>query len=148
MLEKTPQYTSVEPGTSLLQAEKIGSLSLMASGVSHDFNNHLAAILGNTAILAKSLPPDSALQKNLKQIDLAARKALGLTNQLQTCAGKGEFKLESIQINLFINDLAPKIGESVHAGINLQYILQKDIPEINADPLCLAQVIKIGRAHV
>jgi len=35
----------------LLQAEKLRALAEMASGVAHDFNNALAAILGNTQLL-------------------------------------------------------------------------------------------------
>jgi two-component system cell cycle sensor histidine kinase/response regulator CckA len=124
-----------------MQKKNQESLTLMATGIAHDFNNLIAAILGNAAIIAKGLPSDSPLAKNAKQIDTTARKALELTNQLQSFAGKGEFKLETLRINSAINEIAPRMKESVHGGISLKYALQDNLPAINADPSCLSQII-------
>jgi len=124
-----------------LQAEKREYLSLLARGIAHDFNNFLAAILGNISIIMRNTPSDSPLLKNASQIETTARRALNFTNQLQACAGKGEFHITNIHINGIIEEIAPKLKESVHAGIKIQHVLQKDLPMIKGDQTCIRQII-------
>lgn len=64
-----------------IKVEKLRSLELMAGGVAHDFNNLLTALLGNLSLIAQEeLEPDD--QKLLHEVELAAERAAGLTQQL------------------------------------------------------------------
>ena len=56
----------------LLQAEKLRAVGEMASGVAHDFNNALAAILGNAQLLLNR-PIDEELRETLKIIEKVAK---------------------------------------------------------------------------
>jgi two-component system, cell cycle sensor histidine kinase and response regulator CckA len=130
-----------ESGNHPLQTEKIQSLSIMATGIAHDFNNLIAAVLGNISIVLRNIPADSPLIKNARQIETTARKALDLTNQLQTYAGKGDFKTEKLQINSMIGELLPLLKGSIHSGINIQCLIQENIPMIIGDPVYIRQII-------
>ena len=61
---------------------KLESLVTMATGVAHDFNNYLTAILGNNEIILDNLPRDSRLRLNAEQIEATSRMALALTNEI------------------------------------------------------------------
>ena len=50
----------------LIQSEKLRALGNLASGMSHDFNNVLAAILGRTQLLLRQVS-EVAIQENAKQ---------------------------------------------------------------------------------
>jgi len=73
----------------LLRAQKLESLGVLAGGIAHDFNNILTVILGN-ASLARQLPaPDAECVPLLADIEQAAVRARGLTQQLLTFAKGG-----------------------------------------------------------
>ena len=77
----------------LLQAEKLRSLGELASGVAHDFNNVLVAILGRTQLLLKMLerPGNKTerralwieLEKGLRIIEKAALDAAETVRRIQ-----------------------------------------------------------------
>ena len=57
--------------TQLVQSAKLNALGEMAGGVAHDFNNILAAILGRTQLLLRTLE-DSSIRRQLQVIEQAA----------------------------------------------------------------------------
>jgi two-component system, cell cycle sensor histidine kinase and response regulator CckA len=63
----------------LLQTQKLDALGTLASGVAHDFNNSLAAVMG-FAELAKMNWPDSP--ERIEHILSATRQAAGMTKSL------------------------------------------------------------------
>lgn len=132
---------STYPGDSHVQAEKTACIELMATGVAHDFNNLLAAIIGNASIVLRNLPADSPLLKNVTQIGTSARKAVELTNQLQSCAGKGAFNIETIELNTLTCNLAAKFKESSPDGIKFQYKFHENLPLIKGDISAISHAI-------
>jgi two-component system cell cycle sensor histidine kinase/response regulator CckA len=59
--------------------EAVGQL---AGGIAHDFNNLLQAILSYSEFLADGLDAESDLQRDVAEVQKAARRAAGLTRQL------------------------------------------------------------------
>lgn len=68
--------------TRLIKVERLTALGEMASGVAHDFNNILSAILGRTQILRRSTE-DTSLLKNLDIIEKAASDGAATIRRIQ-----------------------------------------------------------------
>lgn len=86
------------------RADKLRALGQLASGVAHDFNNSLAAILGRAQLLRRQTN-DDALVRNLDIIQTAAEDAAATVRRIQTFARKApakEFEMVDVR-NLLVD---------------------------------------------
>ena len=86
------------------RADKLRALGQLASGVAHDFNNSLAAILGRAQLLRRQIH-DEALVRNLEIIQTAAEDAAATVRRIQTFARKSPAKeFEIVDVAGLLND--------------------------------------------
>lgn len=86
------------------RADKLRALGQLASGVAHDFNNSLAAILGRAQLLRRQVT-DAALVRNLDIIQTAAEDAAATVRRIQTFARKSPVKeFELLDVGSLLND--------------------------------------------
>lgn len=86
------------------RADKLRALGQLASGVAHDFNNSLAAILGRAQLLRRQIK-DDALVRNLDIIQTAAEDAAATVRRIQTFARKAPAKeFEVLDVSSLLND--------------------------------------------
>jgi len=86
------------------RADKLRALGQLASGVAHDFNNSLAAILGRAQLLRRQVN-DPALVRNLDIIQTAAEDAAATVRRIQTFARKSAVKeFELLDVGSLLND--------------------------------------------
>ncbi|HJS22735.1 MAG TPA: PAS domain S-box protein [Pyrinomonadaceae bacterium] len=86
------------------RADKLRALGQLASGVAHDFNNSLAAILGRAQLLRRQVG-DPALVRNLDIIQTAAEDAAATVRRIQTFARKSAVKeFELVDVAGLLND--------------------------------------------
>jgi len=86
------------------RADKLRALGQLASGVAHDFNNSLAAILGRAQLLRRQVN-DPALVRNLDIIQTAAEDAAATVRRIQTFARKSPVKeFEMVDVASLLND--------------------------------------------
>jgi signal transduction histidine kinase/CheY-like chemotaxis protein len=93
----------------IVQAEKLRAMGEMASGVAHDFNNVLAAILGNIQLLLYSFDhygPDE-IRERLKIIEKASKDGAETVRRIQDFTGK---RRDREFIPLSLNDLAHEVA--------------------------------------
>ncbi len=88
----------------LFRAEKLRALAEMASGVAHDFNNALAAILGNTQLLLYTAQ-DEETKETLQTIAKVAQDSAQTVRRLQDFTKKRvPQELSGVDVNSIIKD--------------------------------------------
>jgi PAS domain S-box-containing protein len=86
------------------RADKLRALGQLASGVAHDFNNSLAAILGRAQLLHRQTK-DPALVRNVEIIQTAAQDAAATVRRIQTFARKSSAKeFEHVEVRSLLED--------------------------------------------
>ncbi|NDY42685.1 PAS domain S-box protein [Dissulfurirhabdus thermomarina] len=124
---------------SLLRAEKLESLGILAGGIAHDFNNLLTAILGNISLAKMGADPDSQVLDRLERAEKATLRARDLTQQLLTFAKGGAPVRRAASILDVIRDSA----DFSLRGSNVRYQLAApdDLWPVDVDPGQMSQVI-------
>ena len=74
----------------ILKIQKLESLGVLAGGIAHDFNNFLTGIIGNLSLVRLDITPQSKIYDSVKNIETAALRAKGLTQQLLTFSRGGK----------------------------------------------------------
>lgn len=86
------------------QADKLRALGQLASGVAHDFNNALAAILGRAQLMRRQIR-DEAQTRNLDIIQTAAEDAAATVRRIQTFARQSQSKeFELLEVGSLLRD--------------------------------------------
>jgi len=75
--------------TELIRGQRMESLSIVAAGLAHEFNNHLGVILGSLS-LARRQAFDPLLARALEEAEKASVRAKGLTEQLLVYSRAGK----------------------------------------------------------
>jgi signal transduction histidine kinase len=125
----------------LLEAQRLESLGVLAGGIAHDFNNLLAAILGNAELAQLDLPPASPAHASIAEIDSAARRAAGLTQQMLAYSGRGHFVVDRHDLNALLSGMTELLEASVPRQVKLQFALAPQLPAIVADATQIRQAV-------
>ncbi|MCX7847759.1 MAG: PAS domain S-box protein [bacterium] len=125
----------------LLRARNLESLGLLAGGIAHDFNNILTVILGN-ASLARQLPSmqEAAAARLLEEIERAATRARGLTQQLLTFAKGGAPVRQLASLREVIIESA--LFASGGSACSCQFEIPEDLWPVEIDTTQMSQVFQ------
>ncbi|MBX7144432.1 MAG: GAF domain-containing protein [Oligoflexia bacterium] len=117
----------------IAEAEKMRVAGLLASGVAHNFNNLLQAVLGQASLIEMQLPKDAPVRASARMIVDAANRGASLIRQLlsfsmPSAAVKADFSLAAIlreSVDLYKSILGPSIVLDVR--------LSEGVPQVCAD---------------
>jgi CheY-like chemotaxis protein/two-component sensor histidine kinase len=125
----------------LRERQKLESIGILAGGVAHDFNNLLVGVLGNASLALADLPGDSLVRESLEGIELAARRAADLTQQLLAYSGQGDFVLAELDLSKLVGDNIRLLRSVVSKRTRLRTHVDAALPPVEADATHIRQVI-------
>lgn len=125
----------------MADAEKMRMAGLLASGVAHNFNNVLQAIMGQASLIELQAEKGSATARASKLILDAAQKGGSLVAQLVTFSSRSAFTLKSIGVNQFFMESREFYKSVLGTNILLEMDLEESAPQVSGDPAQLQQVI-------
>ena len=123
------------------RTQKLESLGVMAGGVAHDFNNLLTGVLSESHLAGRKLPSSHEAQKHIDRIVAVAERATDLTGQLLTYSGRERLETVPQNVNQLVTENLSLLEMSVPRSVTLQASLASDIPDVEADPGQIQQVI-------
>lgn len=125
----------------LRDMQKMEALGTLAGGIAHDFNNIVAAILGNVNLAIEDTAPDSPALTSLREIQKAARRARGLTQQILTFARRQAEKREPTAIGPLVAELPGLFKASLPPAIHLSVRIDEPLPLVQANATQMEQVL-------
>jgi two-component system, cell cycle sensor histidine kinase and response regulator CckA len=125
----------------LRQTAKLESLGILAGGIAHDFNNLLTGILGNATLALESAASDSAASDLLRAVVQAGERAGALAHQMLAYSGRGEFRLESVDLSALVLETLSLIGSALGRATRLNLMTSPGLPLVDADASQLQQIV-------
>ncbi len=104
----------------LRESQKMESIGTLAGGVAHDFNNVLAAILGNVALARMGAAADPALQRNLELIQRAATRGRALVQQIMTFSRRSPPSRTAQPLQPLVEESLALLRATLPAGVQLK----------------------------
>jgi PAS domain S-box-containing protein len=129
------------------QLQGLESLGQLAGGVAHDFNNLLAVILNYATFVGEDVARDTpqvhwqSIRDDVKQIQLAAERAAGLTHELLTFARLQVVKPRAVSLNDVIGRLEELLIRTLGEHVELSTDLSGELCPVLADPGRIEQVL-------
>ena len=125
----------------LAQSQKMQALGTLAGGVAHDFNNILAAILGNADIAREDLPPAARAHESLAEIGTAARRGRELVRQILAFSRQQPLARERLQLAAMVSESCALLRAALPPRVQLVQSLADPVPDIEGDATQLQQVL-------
>src|SRR3989441_307333 len=123
------------------QSQKMEAVGQLAGGIAHDFNNLLTAILGNTQLLLRDLPPGDSKRGDVEEIRKASERAASLTRQLLAYSRRQMLQPEVLDLNVVVAEMDKMLRRLIGEHIALVTVLAPDLGRVRADPNQIEQVI-------
>lgn len=125
----------------LIQTEKLTAIGELTSGVAHELNNPLAAILGY-AELARDLGAEGELAQYLEQIAQQAVRASAIVGNLLTFARQKEPERRPVSLNAVVQAAADLRRYDLRtSNVELALELDRELPAVMGDFQQLTQVV-------
>jgi PAS domain S-box-containing protein len=143
--KKKAESLQIEIGQKLERAERMESLGLLAGGVAHDLNNTLGPLVGYPELILSELPGDSPVRKMVERVELAARDAAGVIQDLLTLARRGRYELRPTDLNDVIRQYLDSPSflrlSKQHPEVTTCLSLDSKLPGISGSSVNLAKVV-------
>ena len=123
------------------QTQKLECLGVLAGGIAHDFNNLLMVMLGHANLAARQIPTLSPVRENVREIERAAQRAAELCRQMLAYSGKGRGMTQRVHLRDLIEEMANMLDVSISKKAVLRFDFSEGLPQIDADPSQLRQVV-------
>jgi two-component system cell cycle sensor histidine kinase/response regulator CckA len=125
----------------LLKIKKLESLSVLAGGIAHQFNNALTAITGHTGLLEMEYPEDKKIMDYAKAMKQSAHRMVHLTSQLLAYARGGKYNPQTLSLSDFVEGILPIIHHNLDPDIRVERDLPPDVLNVEVDRTQIQMVL-------
>jgi len=126
----------------LLQAQKMESIGLLASGIAHEFNNLLSGILPNAELIKMTINDEDANHARADSIYKSAKRAGNIVKQLLSFARHDQIEEDvSLNLNRAVSETLDIMGKLFGKEVKVENKLPINLPLIKIDPTRIQQII-------
>jgi len=127
----------------LNQSQKMEVVGQLTAGISHDFNNILASVLGYTELSLENYvdEKDQKLKEYLLRIKTAGERGRDLISKMLTFSRKSTHDIVAIDPVGLMNDVISLVSPVLSVSINLNFYSQKITTWIKSDATHLQQAL-------
>ena len=123
------------------RAQKLEAVGLLAGGIAHDFNNILTMIIGAAHLAHLDAPKDSDVAAEIEQIDISARRAQSLVQELLAFARREPGHPKATDLRALIEEVRRLVRASTPATITLHHEVCDEQLFVMVDPTHLHQIL-------
>lgn len=124
----------------LLHAERLESISTLAAGFAHDFNNILASIIGYTELALDDAEKNTLIYTNLTQVLIAGNRAKDLVQQILKFGKQLNYDNQPMHLKSMILESMKLVRASFPETIEIRLNLRSE-RYILADPARVHQLL-------
>ena len=127
--------------TRLERTRRMQMIGSLASGIAHNFNNIIGAILGYSEMVEPQLTPGTKPAQHIDEIRRAAERGRDLIDNILTFGRRRDGRVRSVQVRTLFEETASLLRASLPPGIEL---IIEDVPAdvaVSGDLAQLQQVI-------
>jgi signal transduction histidine kinase len=127
--------------TRLERARRMQMIGSLASGIAHNFNNIIGAILGYSEMVEPQLTPGTKPAYHIDEIRRAAERGRDLIDNILTFGRRRDARVRPVQVRALLEEAASLLRASLPPGVEL---IVEDAPvdvAVSGQPAQLQQVI-------
>jgi PAS domain S-box-containing protein len=125
----------------LQQAQKMQAIGTLATGIAHEFNNVLRAILANVELARLDTPADHPVRESIEEIDKASRRARDIVQRILAFARPQPGQRRRLGLAQVASEAIRLLGPTLPARIELATEFGADTPEILGDATQIHQLL-------
>lgn len=125
----------------LRESQKMEALGTLAGGVAHDFNNIVAAILGNVELALDDVPAESPARTSLHEIRKAGRRARDLVQQILAFSRRQDSARGPTCLRAVIEEAHALLRATLPVDVALQLHVGEGSPAVMANATQMEQVM-------
>ena len=125
----------------LTETEKLSALGQLSSGLAHDFNNILAAIMGYAEMAMYEIPKTNTARRSLDQVLIASHRAKDLVRQILAFTRGSERVHKPILLSAIVKEVLSLVRASIPSTIKIVRHLESEDSVIMADTTQIHQVL-------
>lgn len=118
----------------VVQAQRIETMTTLAGGIAHDYNDLLTVIAGHASLLDVELGPDHPHRAHLDAIREAAARGAELTHQLLSFSQHQVIVPQVLDLNAAIGTVLPALRQAVTASVELRVVSGPGPIMVEVDP--------------
>ena len=125
----------------LRQAQKMQAMGTLATGIAHEFNNVLRAILANVELARMDVDPGHPGRESIEEIEKASRRATDIVQRILAFARPQPPQRRRLALGEVVQDAARLLRVTLPAGIELVVDCSPEAPPVLADATQIHQLL-------